>query len=499
MKYKYSSNRSGAFIAFFPNPSRAIKWVLVPTLFFFSCKLDDPMMYRCRAPATLLFFLLTAILALGSLRALKSRGEGLVKKFEQVLFLCLMVSAIVSMSYDAVVFQYKKHVVLAAPESLLNRLGRHFIVGYRTREEILPLLEKGAVGGVFLTARNIRDKTFDEVRQELRSFRSMALKKGGEPIYIAADQEGGKVSRLSPLLTPLPPLSSVIGSTPVDRRIEEKIKVYAAIQGRQLADLGVNLNLSPVVDLKTARPGHKFNVRSRIDQRAISDDADTVTQVAGIYCSTLLEYGVRPTLKHFPGLGSVAEDTHFRTGTLGAGRQFLEQNDWRPFKEIIARTNPFIMLGHVCVPAVDPVYPASLSSAIINEVIRNDWKFDGVLITDDFNMRAVSGRKEGIGKSAVRAVNAGADLILLSYDGSQYYPVMYEMIKAYRNGMLDEAVLKRSDERLYAAYGQFGAPGVARSTPFRSNGSTGGCAAVALLEECGGIRVRSKAAMIGLH
>ncbi len=397
----------------------------------------------------------------------------MAKQLEQVLFLCLLVSAIVAMSYDGVVFQYKKSVVLAAPEALLNRLGRHFIVGYRTQEEVLPLLEKQAVGGVYITARNIRNRTFDEVRQELRLFRSLALEKGGAPIHIAADQEGGKVSRLSPLVTPLPSLASVIGSTPVNRRTEEQIRHYAAIQGRQLADLGVNLNLSPVVDLKTARPGHKFNVRSRIDQRAISGDADTVTQVAGIYCSTLLEYGVRPTLKHFPGLGSVAEDTHFRTGTLGAGKKFLEQNDWRPFKEIIARTDPFIMLGHVRVPAVDPVYPASLSSAIINDVIRNDWKFDGVLITDDFNMRAVSGRKEGIGKSAVMAVNAGADLILLSYDGSQYYPVMYEMIKAYRNGMLDETVLKRSDERLYAAYGRSGEHGVARSTPLRVNGGAG--------------------------
>jgi beta-N-acetylhexosaminidase len=108
------------------------------------------------------------------------------------------------------------------------------------------------------------------------------------------------------------------------------------------------------------------------------------------------------------------------------------------------------MLGHVRVMAVDPNLPASLSPKIITDIIRKEWKFDGVLITDDFNMGAISQRKEGIGKSAVRAVNAGADLVLLSYDGSQYYHAMYEMIRAYYKGELDQTALNHSNQRLLA-------------------------------------------------
>jgi len=205
-----------------------------------------------------------------------------------------------------------------------------------------------------------------------------------------------------------------------------------------------------VVDLKTDRLSHKRNIHSRIDQRAISADTGTVTDVAVIYCITLLDHGVRPTLKHFPGLGSVSEDTHINPGTLSDSKDFLERNDWRPFRQIAARTDPFIMLGHVCVPAVDPHLPASLSKRMITDIIRTDWRFDGILITDDLNMGAIAGRKEGIGEAAVRALNAGADLILLSYDGSQFYNAMYEMIRAHEKGLLDLTILNKSNQRLLA-------------------------------------------------
>jgi beta-N-acetylhexosaminidase len=369
---------------------------------------------------------------------------------ERALFILALACAILALSHQIAVFQYKKWVVLNASDDLLNRLGRHFIVGYRSPEEVVKLLKKRALGGVYVTARNIDNKSVNEVRQELLSFQAIALKTDCPPLFLAADQEGGKVSRLSPLLPRMPALSSVVEPNCAHAGKNDRVKRYAARQAQQLATLGINLNLSPVVDLKTDRLSHKRNVYSRIDQRAISADIGIVADVAGIYCSTLLDHGVRPTLKHFPGLGSVAEDTHFNPGRLVGSKDFLERNDWRPFREIIARTDPFVMLGHVRVMAVDPNLPASLSPKIITDIIRKEWKFDGVLITDDFNMGAISQRKEGIGKSAVRAVNAGADLVLLSYDGSQYYHAMYEMIRAYYKGELDQTALNHSNQRLLA-------------------------------------------------
>jgi beta-N-acetylhexosaminidase len=362
----------------------------------------------------------------------------------------VLVGATLALSYQVAVFQYKKRIVLNSSDDLLNLLGRHFIVGYGAPEEVLKLLRKRALGGVYITARNIDNKSVDEVRQELQSFQAIALKTDCPPLFLAADQEGGKVSRLSPLLPRLPALSSVVEPNWAHTGKNDSVKRYAAMQAKQLAHLGINLNLSPVVDLKTDRLSHKLNLYSRIDQRAISADISVVTDVAGIYCSTLADHGVRPTLKHFPGLGSVSVDTHIKPGRLDGSKDFLERNDWRPFRKIIARTDPFIMLGHVRVMAVDPNLPASLSPRIITGIIRKEWKFDGVLITDDLNMGAIARRKEGIGKSAVRAINAGADLVLLSYDGSQYYHAMYEMIRAYHKGELDQTALNHSNQRLLA-------------------------------------------------
>ena len=371
-------------------------------------------------------------------------------KCVKALLILVLLSVILTSSYRFAVFQYRKRVVITTSEDLLNRLGRHFIVGYRRPEEIFQLVRKRAIGGVYITARNIGNQTAEEVQREIMSFQTIVLEYGGPPLFIAADQEGGIVSRLSPLLPSMPALSSVVRPVSGSTRLNDSVHAYAATQATQLAGLGINLNLSPVVDLKTDRLRHKLNAHSRIDQRAISANVRTVTEVAGIYCETFLDHGVRPTLKHFPGLGSVSEDTHFRPGTLDGSKDHLERNDWLPFREIAARTDPFIMLGHVRVPAIDPSLPASLSPKMITDMIRNEWKFDGVLITDDLNMGAIARRPEGIGKSAVRALNAGADLILLSYDGRQYYNAMYELIKADQKGGLDRAALKKSSQRLQA-------------------------------------------------
>jgi beta-N-acetylhexosaminidase len=425
-------------------------WAVAVLITFFSFKLDEPMMCKYRTKATLLCGTMAIVLIIRSFKMLKKDRRHYLKAFEQALLLLVLLGAMVVMSHDAVLFQYKKRVVLTTPVDLLNRLGRHFIIGYRAPEQIQQLVHRRAIGGIYITARNIGNKTVEKVRQEVRQFQSIASRNKMPPLFIAADQEGGNVSRLSPLLKAMPSLSSVVDSTSANTWMDDWVKTYAAIQAEQLAALGVNLNLSPVVDLKTDRLRHKLNIRSRIDQRAISADIQTVTKVATIYCTTLVNHGVRPTLKHFPGLGSVSQDTHFRPGVLDGSKQFLEHNDWRPFRETIAVADPFIMIGHVRVPAVDPIYPASLSPAIITGIIRNEWKFNGILITDDFNMGAIAGRKEGIGRSAVRAINAGIDLILLSYDGSQYFNAMYAMIKAYQKGALDLSALSKSDQRLIA-------------------------------------------------
>lgn len=424
------------------------KWIFVLTAIFLTSKLNQPFMHQCRGVVGLVLFIGLMVLITKSYRSVRYGQDRFVKSFSQPLYFGVLLTAVGFVCYVTATFQYKKYVVLHTPPSLLKTLGAHFIIGYQDPHNIRRLVKKGAIGGVYITARNINAKTIIEVKSELDAFQATAAKSGLPPLFIAADQEGGLVSRLSFLFKRLPPLASLDEDDAPLPTMVERVEKYAALQARQLNSLGVNLNLSPVVDLKIDHLDQAANHFTRIDRRAISSDVDKIINIARVYCETLLAHGIWPTLKHFPGLGHVTQETHFVPGTLEYDRTYLEQNDWRPFREIGTQISLFIMLGHVRIPSIDPCLPASLSSVIITDIIRKDWGYDGVLITDDLNMGAIAGRREGIGNAAVRAVNAGADLILLSYDGSQYYPVMYAMINAYRKGRLNLEVLNQSRRRI---------------------------------------------------
>ncbi|MFV0367882.1 MAG: glycoside hydrolase family 3 N-terminal domain-containing protein, partial [Hyphomicrobiaceae bacterium] len=203
----------------------------------------------------------------------------------------------------------KKAAVLAAPPELLKQIGRHLIVGYHAAYQLTPLLERGALGGVFVTSRNARGRSKAHLKKELASFKKLAADAGQNIFWLATDQEGGVVSRLSPPLPYQRSLRRTIANlqTPEDRH--KAVAAYAARQAKALASLGINLNFAPVADVdhktQTVRDRH-----TRIRYRAISDDPKITTNVARTYCNALSAENIHCTLKHFPGLGRVTHDTH---------------------------------------------------------------------------------------------------------------------------------------------------------------------------------------------
>ena len=240
------------------------------------------------------------------------------------------------------------------------------------------------------------------MRSATRSTRCRTIRRtqGLAPLWIATDQEGGAVSRMSPPLTRMPPIAEIVA---LHRDRAERllaIRQYAARQGRDLAALGVNLNFAPVVDLNHGVHNPEDRL-TRIATRAISADPAVVTEVAGLYCATLKLTGVHCTLKHFPGLGRVYEDTHKVTADLATRR---------------ARARG---IGLASVPAIDgercglhdarpraphrhrrasgrPRSPMRSSKACC----ASTWKHDGILVTDDFSMGAVTLSREGAGAAA---------------------------------------------------------------------------------------------------
>ncbi len=151
------------------------------------------------------------------------------------------------------------------------------------------------------------------------------------------------------------------------------------------------------------------------------------------------------TVKHFPGLGRVQTDTHHFRADLDTAVSELEASDWIPFRQTLTRSAAFLMIGHVALTALDPARPASHSKTVIHDLVRGKWGFQGIIVTDDLVMGAVYPH---VCTAAVEALNAGADLLLVAYDGQQYFGIFGCVRAAFDRNELDGAALRSSDARL---------------------------------------------------
>jgi beta-N-acetylhexosaminidase len=206
------------------------------------------------------------------------------------------------------------------------------------------------------------------------------------------------------------------------------------------------MNFGPVVDLRLDT-ANRDDGETRIYWRAIDSDPYLVAKVAGWYCDALTKFNIICTLKHFPGLGRVQRDTHVASGEITASESQLELTDWLPFRRVMNQPGVATMIGHVRVAVIDKTTPASYSDIVVNAV-RSRWQDDGLLVTDDFGMGAVTSSKDGIGGAAIKALNAGVDLVLLSSTESCFDVVMSALLEADSNGEIDQARQNESRERL---------------------------------------------------
>jgi beta-N-acetylhexosaminidase len=263
-------------------------------------------------------------------------------------------------------------------------------------------------------------------------------------LIVSADQEGGIVAHLAPPLPRQPALATLVDLPPDSR--SRRAEEFGRRQGEALAGIGVTLNLAPVLDLRPHWTRNRFDFHTLIRQRAISDDPATVSAIGLGYVQGLQASGVSAAVKHFPGLGRVAADTHHFSARLETSRQDLDATDWRPFREVLAGSSAALMVGHVTLAAIDPDRPASHSKRVLDGLLRHDWNYQGVIITDDLVMGAIYGGD--VCKAVVEALNGGADLLLVAYDGAQFYRVFGCAKQALARGELDLAMLGASEARL---------------------------------------------------
>ncbi len=317
-------------------------------------------------------------------------------------------------------------------------VGQLFVVHLgpegRLSEAVKPFLEHN-FGGVFLNRDNLR--SVDRVRRLTHRFRRQTRK--GLPLVVSVDEEGGLVSHLSHLTTSAPSAAAlgVLDDEAITR------DVYQGI-GEKARALGFNTVFAPVLDVnsETRNPV--------IGTRAFGSLPALVTKHGLAALDGLREAGVAACVKHFPGHGSTAADSHVTLPVVKEDLATLRARELAPFREAFARKHPpeMVMTAHVAYTALDGAsVPATLSSRILQDVLRKELGFQGVVITDAMEMSAVSARMEP-GKAALAALDAGADLLLYAMDPAMAVTAYQAVLDAARSGKLSEARIQQSVKRV---------------------------------------------------
>ena len=418
-------------------------WLAGALFVFAAVNKNDPYLISLRGSRNIILAATSVVVALILIRGgyWKRAATG------RALILLWCLPTLSMLGADAV-FEWRKQRVLLADAPQVRSLGRHFIVGYSSFAEVAILAEKGLISGVYITKHNIRGSSAVRLKEEIASLQERRRVAGLPPLIVAADQEGGIVSHLAPPLTKLPALSTLAGLAPEVRA--EKAQAFGRTQGLELAALGVNLNLAPVLDLRPELKRNRLDFNTLIGQRAISEDPAVVAGIAQAYVSGLEAAGVGAAVKHFPGLGRVRADTHHFNADLDTPVAELEASDWIPFRKVLAGSKAQLMIGHVTLTSVDPDRPASHSKRVVDGIIRKKWNYQGIVMTDDLVMGAIYQRN--VCTAVVEALNAGVDLLLVAFDGAQFYRIFSCAMAASAEARLDAAMLIDSGARLKTAF-----------------------------------------------
>lgn len=256
-------------------------------------------------------------------------------------------------------------------------------------------LRESPPAAVVLFARNIR--SVDQVRALISDIRQQAP----APVLIMIDQEGGRVDRLRDLFSGLPGAEQLGRSRSGAALAQESGELMGAI----LRLLDVDVDLAPVVDVERGVPA------PGLERRCFGRDPQTVTTLAGGFMRGLHARGVGACLKHFPGIGAASADTHYGPATISISADELSATDLAPYRALAAQAKA-VMIGHGTYPNLpEPKLPASLNPAIIRQLLRVELGFQGLVISDDMEMHAVSDRCS-FAEGAEKALIAGNDVVL---------------------------------------------------------------------------------------
>lgn len=313
-------------------------------------------------------------------------------------------------------------MMFVTPEELTGEDGVT-VAGDATRQA----LENYPVGGIVYFAKNLESQ--DQVKEMIDN----SQKYSSIGLFVATDEEGGVVNRLM----------DTVGTTYIGSMYyykddgDETAYENAYTIANDMSALGFNLDFAPVADV-WSNPDNTV-----IGERAYSDDYAQAAELVGNAVKGFNDGGVMCTLKHFPGHGDTAEDSHYSSAYVHRTKEEIMADEMQPFRSGIEAGAEFVMVGHLIVPDIDEV-PATLSYKIATGILRDELKFEGVAITDSFEMESIADNYS-VDDAVVMSVKAGMDMILQPKDMAS---AVNSIEQAVADGELSEDRIDESVRRI---------------------------------------------------
>jgi beta-N-acetylhexosaminidase len=325
---------------------------------------------------------------------------------------------------------------------LRRQVGQLAIIGFpghTVPTDVKKLIAAFDLGGVIYFARNVAEPA--QVRELSREVASLSR---DWPLWISVDQEGGRVARLRRPFTEWPPMMTLGRSKDL-----ELADAFATALGAELRAVGINLDFTPVLDI------HTNSQNPVIGDRALGTTADVVSTFGTALIRAFHESGIVACGKHFPGHGDTSVDSHLELPLVEHPPDRLEAIEFVPFRAGIEAGLAAIMTAHVLVPSLDPDLPATLSSKIVQGVLKGALGFGGMVFSDDMGMKALAATRP-LPESVVMSLQAGVDVVLLcNSTQDEQVEALEAIIHALETGELSQTRVEDALSRQWSAKTRF--------------------------------------------
>ncbi|PKQ88052.1 beta-N-acetylhexosaminidase [Paenibacillus sp. BGI2013] len=322
--------------------------------------------------------------------------------------------------------------------TLREKIGQMLLCGFHGTEatgDVESFLRMYPIGGVIYFARNVESP--EQVERLSSGLQQIAKSSGNVPLWISIDQEGGMVARITEGIALMPGPMAIAAAGSIDDAYQA-----AYISGLELKSMGINMNFAPVLDVNNNAANPVIGVRS------FGESPQSVAEYGARTIAGIQDAGIAATAKHFPGHGDTDTDSHLDLPIITHDRERVERLELIPFRAAIAEGVDAMMSAHIYFPALEPErLPVTLSQTVLSGLLRQELGYQGMIVTDCMEMDAIA-VNYGTVDAAVMAVEAGADLVLISHTAKLQAEAFDALLAAVRSGRISERRIDESVNRL---------------------------------------------------